>query len=366
MNFDDLTGLADAVLYEGYALYPYRQSSLKNRVRFTTGGVYPPAYSRSQTGADACSVQIECLLKPGPGCRLAVRLRYLELGQATATGWQETQERALDFAVDLPLETVRHGFELGRQRGTLEFSVQPLSDGFSRLRVVLENTSQSPLLEREAALAHTLLGAHLLLGLENGAFVSLLEPPAALAQAAEGCTQRGLYPVLAGRRGSQDRVLASPIILYDYPETAGQSPGDLFDATEIDEILSLRILTMTDAEKDEARRSDARVRALLERTEALAPDAFARLHGVMRGALRAAFQPGDRVVLRPSRRADVFDLALTGRVATVRSIEQDFEDRVYLSVTIDGDPGEDLGIAGLPGHRFFFHPDEVEPVERAP
>jgi hypothetical protein len=71
---------------------------------------------------------------------------------------------------------------------------------------------------------------------------------------------------------------------------------------------------------------------------------------------------GDRVRLRPRGRADILDLALAGRTATVESIEQDFEGRVYLAVTVDDDPGKDLGTLRQPGHRFFFQPEEVEPL----
>ena len=80
---------------------------------------------------------------------------------------------------------------------------------------------------------------------------------------------------------------ASPIILYDYPQIAPESAGDLFDGTEIDEILALRILTMTDAEKLEVRNGDDRARRILERTEMLPPEHFQKLHGALRG-LRAS------------------------------------------------------------------------------
>jgi hypothetical protein len=88
---------------------------------------------------------------------------------------------------------------------------------------------------------------------------------------------------MVGETGGRDTMLASPIILYDYPELAPESPGDLFDATEIDEILTLRILTMTDDEKREMRGTDPRADALLARTEALAREELMRLHGTMRG-----------------------------------------------------------------------------------
>jgi hypothetical protein len=80
-------------------------------------------------------------------------------------------------------------------------------------------------------------------------------------------------------------------------------------------------------------------------------------------------RPGDRVRLLPRRGGDIFDLALQDKIATIAAIEQDYENRIHLAVTIDDDPGRDLGAAGKPGHRFFFSPDEVEvvgPAEDAP
>ena len=76
----------------------------------------------------------------------------------------------------------------------------------------------------------------------------------------------------------------------------------------------------------------------------------------------AEIRQGDRVRLRPRGRADILDLALAGRTATVEAIEQDYEGRVYLAVTVDDDPGKDLGALRQPGHRFFFTPEEVEPL----
>lgn len=75
---------------------------------------------------------------------------------------------------------------------------------------------------------------------------------------------------------------------------------------------------------------------------------------------------GDRVRLRPQQRADAVDLLLAGRTAIVVSFESDFEGRQYLAVTVDDDPGRDLGPAGWPGHRFFFRPDELEPLPSQP
>ena len=180
-------------------------------------------------------------------------------------------------------------------------------------------------------------------------------------------------------------MLASPIILYDYPQVAPESPGDFFDGTEIDEMLTLRILTLTDDEKRAMAAVDERARALLERTESLAREQMLRLHGTIRTPEEEArmdswdpeadrrrlecvhvgpceIRQGDRVRLRPRGRADILDLALAGKTAIVEAIEQDYDGRVYLAVLVDDDPGKDLGALRQPGHRFFFQPEEVEAI----
>jgi hydrogenase maturation protease len=136
---------------------------------------------------------------------------------------------------------------------------------------------------RDQALARSLVSAHTILEVRGGEFVSLIDPPQACRDCAAGCKNIGTWPILVGEAGQRDTVLSSPIILYDYPEIAPESPGDLFDGAEIDEILSLRIMTMTDDEKQEMRGSDERTRKILERTETLPEEQFKKLHGALRG-----------------------------------------------------------------------------------
>jgi hypothetical protein len=209
---------------------------------------------------------------------------------------------------------------------------------------------------REDEALRTLASAHVVLHV-RGEFVSLTDPPDELRHHSDGCRNEGVWPVLVGAPGSRDTVLASPIIMPDYPQVAPESPGDFFDGTEIDEMLALRVLTLTDAEKREMA-ADGRARAILERVETLAPESLAGLHGAIRTPGRPA--PGDRVRLRPRGRADAFDLVLAGKTATVVSVEEDFEGAVYFTVAVDDDPGQDFAAVGQPGHRFFFRPDEVE------
>jgi hypothetical protein len=158
-------------------------------------------------------------------------------------------------------------------------------------------------------------------------------------------------------------MLASPITLYDFPVVAPESPGDFYDATEMDEMLALRVRTMTDSEKAEARFTDPRARQIIERSEGLPEAELLGLHGTWREPWVAEWpRPGDRVRICPKPGRDVLDLALAGELATVVSLEQDAEGRKYCTVTIDADPGRDLGLLGQPGHRFFF---ELEELERA-
>jgi hypothetical protein len=272
--------------------------------------------------------------------------------------------------------------------GTIGISAESVATDVWRLTVRVENLTPLPAAEREnreQAQRRALASTHTIFAVRDGAFVSLLDPPDDLREAAAQCDNQGTWPVLAGEEGTTDNLLSSPIILYDYPQIAPESPGDLFDSTEIDEILILRILAMTDDEKREMAAGDERARALLERTEALTPAELCKLHGVMRNprataaaprdpwAAREANSPpaahatnaarlnvGDRVRLQPKAGGDIMDIALKDKVAIVEAIETDFEDRVHVAVTLIDDPGRDLGLGRYPGHRFFFSPDEVE------
>ncbi|HTW95046.1 MAG TPA: hypothetical protein VMD30_09650 [Tepidisphaeraceae bacterium] len=399
--------LARALLYEGYILYPYRPS-VKNRQRWTFGGLYPRSWSELQSGTDAWMMQTECLVE---GERAAVKasIRFLHLMDRTvidADGrevpvlesggkryepWQEAVERHFDlgeiaiadllnaprqqsvfFTGGQTIEMVGAGRIVRRQweiRGEAEMSATRIDDQLTRLTLRVLNGADFPEVsgeDRDGALMRTLISTHAILQVRDGQFVSLLEPPEKWEAEAKACRNIGVWPVLVGPAPQRDTMLASPIILYDYPQLAPESPGDLFDSTEIDEILTLRILTLTDEEKRCAAAVDERARQLLERTHSLAENQLSRLHGTLRSVEapgEEAFKIGDRVVLHPLGRADAFDILLDGKNATIVAIEQDREDRIHVAVTIDDDPGSDLGLSGQPGHRFFFGVEEIEHLE---
>jgi hypothetical protein len=325
VNVKLIEEIANAVLYEGYMLYPYRPSSVKNRQRWNFGVVYPRNYSEAQRGTDPWFTRTECLVKGNVQTRITVKVRFLQAISRTVLGaqdsqpqqlqtWQEAAERYavvetpnLDEPVNTPVIRV---IELpsnkivesisgtdGRITGQIVRNQEPIlarmtlsaslvdADLYKiRLEVANEGSVADPCIaSRDCALMRSLLSAHSILNVEGGEFVSLLDAPEELKEFVAQCKNVGTWPVLVGQGGQRDAMLSSPIILYDYPEIAPESPGDLFDGTEIDEILALRILTLTEDEKREMRGGDARARQILERTEALPEEQFLKLHGVLRG-----------------------------------------------------------------------------------
>ena len=274
-----------------------------------------------------------------------------------------------------------------------------------KLQVRVENRTDlgSVPQRREDALPTSLIAAHTIITVDGGKFLSMTDPPEWARPAVAECRNEGGWPVLADPDGLV--VLSSPIILYDHPELAEESAGELYDGTEIDEILTLRTLALSDDEKAEARATDPRAAALLDRVESMDPQVMARLHGTLRsphpaGPADPAAEPpvlteagetsvpwwdpdadasvspdtdsvtiggrpiarGSLVRLRPgARRADAQDMFLVGRIAEVQAVLYDVEDNPYLAVSLAGVADEDLRIAH--GRFLYFSTDEVEPYE---
>jgi hypothetical protein len=441
--------IADAVLFEGYLLYPYRADDAKNQVRWQFGVLEPPAFldiDPSEHSWLSCDLVLE-----GRDVGLTVEVRFLQVQPrtvATADGNGSTAVDALDVgdATYLPcdeavvverevrvfLEDLKEfsdvveinvagatetellhegGSLIGRLIRTrspltavLRIEAEPLRGpyGVRRLRLRLENrTAWVPSVDggpnRPSALRCALVAAHLLVSANNGAFVSQIDP----AEWAHGYVaeneQVGCFPVLAGPSGARDLVLASPIILYDHPRVAPESEAQFCDATEMDEMLTLRTLTLTDAEKRLVRGSDPKAAALVEHVDHLPPQLLERLHGVIRGMTgvpREVIPPheptldapwwdpgqdmsvdperdfvmidgvavgrGVSVRLRPGpRSADAQDMFLAGRPATVEAVLFDVDGNTHLAVALD----ELLDDGYNPHGRFlYFAPDEVEPT----
>jgi hypothetical protein len=285
---DPVRAIADAVLYEGYVLWPYRSSALKNQRRWTFGGVFPEAHSALHPD-DRCVMRAECLLEGGDPTRVEVTVRFLHVVRRDAQEgagydpWDEATERELGPGpIEIPAGRERDGAIVRSWEalaGAIDVQAEPVAPGVARMTVEVVNRTPWRGDDREQALRRTFCSTHAVLRTREGAFVSLTDPPEHLRAAAAACRNEGVWPVLAGEPGARDTVLASPIILEDHQRIAPESQGDLFDGGEIDQMLVLNILTLTDEEREAMRSADPRTREILERTEALTPEELMRLHG---------------------------------------------------------------------------------------
>jgi len=256
---DAVRRIADAVLYEGYLLWPYRRSALKNQRRWTFGGVYPRAHSEAHPD-DRWLMRTECLLEADP--EVDVRVRFLQVvGEAGV-------ER----------EAGPGPISVGGLEGSVDVGTELVAEELWRVTVEIANTTPFGG-TREEALKRTFCSAHTVLRAPRGSFVSLTDPPDELREAAAACRNEGTWPVLVE---DHHTLLSSPIILQDFPQVAPESPGDLFDGGEIDELLILNVLALTDDEKAEMRETDPRAREILERCEVLSGEQLLRLHGAWR------------------------------------------------------------------------------------
>jgi hypothetical protein len=441
--------VADAVLYEGYLLYPYRATSAKNQVRWQFGMLGPTGAAEAGVGEDT-SMSAEVVLESRPGATLDMYVRFLQVQSRivqrhTEDGWETVDELLVDgtrwipfheaVAREIPLlglrlDDIRHGCLLGlavpegeeteelvehrrlvgrlvRTRWALNGAVsvtcrQGVDDRLVVVGVrVVNRTLWAPgddagWTPRDVAARFSFVGTHLLMTAQQTRFVSLLDGPGWADADTSTCIQSRCWPVMVADDDGADAVLVSPIVLGDYPSIAPESAGDLFDATEIDEILTLRVMTMTEEEKAAARGTDPRAAAILARCDAMTDDAMQRLHGarrppdelpnmddvpvygddvpwwdegqdaraeperdvvVVRGARVAK---GSRVLLRPSRRADAQDLFLAGLTAIVSRVYFDVDGGTHLAVVLEDDPGYDL--YDTTGRFYYFGPEEIEPL----
>lgn len=284
---DRVRAVADAVLYEGHLLWPYRRPPSQNRRRWTIGGVHPRPYAE-RTG-DRWTVRAEFVLDAAPEADVEITLRFLQLvhrqvmdgdtpvdglhrGGETFTTWDEAREREitggritvrrmLTGPIRMPVavppgvedEEIGGGARLrrswGRVAGWVDASAVPAGDGAVRLRVDIVNGGDAA--EHEDANRAGMLCAHVVASARGGVFVSSADPPDRLAGAVAACRSDGLWPVLAGRPGDHDTVLAAPVVLYDWPQVAPDGPGDLRFGSEGDGLLFLSVLGLAGSERRE-------------------------------------------------------------------------------------------------------------------
>lgn len=464
--FDEVAAVADAVLFEGYLLYPYRASAAKNQLRWQWGVLAPAG---AESSGETTTNRTECLLEPrGSDAVVHLRVRFLQVQRRTvhdATGQQVAEldvdgTRHLTFDeglprhldVTLPVARLVDGATVpiavpgsqavqaltradGTAAGTVARDCLPLTGRIElratelpgpydvlRLRLDVHNDAEHlPDATRDEMLRTSLIGTHTMLAAAPGQFLSLTDPPEWARELAAGCENRHTWPVLAGPPQRSDLLLSSPIILDDHPQIAPESPTNLFDGLENDEILTLRTMVLTDEEKAQARATDPRSAEIIDAVEAMPPEILERLHGAIRTLRPAGASPqpghvgagdgspdqavpvfhtprgadgpdiappehvpwwdpgadagvdpetdsvlvdgtpvarGSAVLLRPGRGGDAQDRFLTGMRATVQAVLHDVDGATHVAVSIDDDPGVDMALAH--GRFRYFRPDELE------
>ena len=323
---DQVAAIARSVLYEGYILWPYRRTALKNQRRWTFGGVYPAAYTCAGHPDDACTMRTECLIEASEVVDLSISVRFLHLvdrrlskrddeyfvDALTVRGvdyvsWQEAVERAI--TLQLPDVDLHHGtrhrlpvaIEPGVAReplpddsgyiagwivrsweaiaASIDVRVAPLSSGVARISVEIRNHSAWGGGSRDVTQRRTLVATHTVLHTSAGRFISLTDPPQSLAEHVAGCRNVGTWPVLVGTPPAHDTMLSSPIILYDYPQVTPDSSGDGSDAAEIDPLVALNVLTRTEDEQQRVLEADSRTREIFGRCRAVSDGGLGRSVG---------------------------------------------------------------------------------------
>jgi hypothetical protein len=340
--------LVDSLLYEGYALYPYTPTATKNATPTPFGIVYPPAYADGRSTFSR--IELHCLLaQPG---KVDGEIRFLQ----SSGPRHEASERRVEF---------RPGATEGIFDG-LGVRVSLSVDG-PRVVLRVDNTSPVRPEGRAEALRHSLISTHVVLRAHGGSFVSPLE---------SGLASVNTYPVLASE--ADDVIVGAAIVLPDHPRLAPESLGSLFDATEIEEALMLHVKVLSDEERAAIDQGDATVRAMIERAESASSDEMLALHGRMslappepsagvrdpsRGEDEAtvdgiSYRRGGKVRITPGPDADLHARLLDGRRATIERIYTDLDGKLYLGVTVDDDPGQEL--LRETGRFLFFFTPEVE------
>jgi hypothetical protein len=244
MNLESVRKIADAVLYEGYILYPYRASSQKNQSRWQFGVIMAPGYAAAEESEISRTRAEVVLTQPGTA-EIGVLLRFLQVQRRTAEGaeWDEAVEREVELTADaaaLAGAGVTHPFTIegGEDREPdVVRRREPLAGAITvrtvevpgpwravRLQVLVENRTEAGTVprRREDALPTALVAAHTIITVTGGEFISMTDPPEWARPAVADCRNEGGWPVLADPDGGRQVVLSSPIILYDHPELASR------------------------------------------------------------------------------------------------------------------------------------------------
>ncbi|TFE67522.1 hypothetical protein [Methylacidiphilum caldifontis] len=415
MNLDQARQLARTLLYEGYILWPYHPKALKNNpsTRFQFGVLMPKSNEHSLHYETSSTFSYLFFIAPHTST-LEIWLRFLQLQKRIVeekrdgdylpveklffsnkwfVSWDEAIEHELFYSfsleqlknnqeifLEVPGKTQIEDYPFGRilrQTETLKAHIKlncTEKESITVFSIQLENTNQSrnasEAYSRELLLKRAFLSTHFIFKLQPGQFISQQDPPPFLQPLIHSFNfQGGLWPILL----SNNLVIASPIIIEDYPQIAPESQGDDFDSTEIEELLALSTLGLSTEEKELAEATDPKVQQIFKRWNESQLDSLVRLHGVIRKMRRIPENPlksitieqktlsiGQQVKLHPKGRADIADMFYKEKIALVEEIRQDEDGKIHIGVILVDDPASEL--LQWQGRFYYFSPEEIEPL----
>lgn len=277
----DIERICNALLYEGYALFPYRKNSLKNQKRFNFGVLSPKIWVEKQINEHYFQ-QIEILVIAEKDSEITFKTQFLKL--TADSEWQTANEKIIEGKFSLTKSKTIE-YKEDALFGKIKISSKKITENLFKIRFIFQNLSQilnPQKLSREEILSFSFVSTHTILGIENDKFLSQLEPPKEFAEYTKSLHNIGAFPVLIGDKCKQNSILASPIILYDFPEIAEKSFDNFFDGLEIDELMVLNLLALTDKEKRQIAETDERTRQILEKIESATPEDLLKLHANLR------------------------------------------------------------------------------------
>lgn len=278
---ENIEKICNALLYEGYALFPYRKNALKNQKRFNFGVLSPKCWAENQINEQFFQ-QTEILVLAENETKLSFKTRFLKL--SNESDWQTAVEKIIEaeFILDQS-QTIE--YKEDNLFGKIEISAEKLSKNLFKIRFIFENLTEIENfgeLSREEILQFSFVSAHTIFEVENGKFVSLLETPDEFIEQAKFLQNINVFPVLIGNKIKRNSVLASPIILYDFPEIAENSFDNFFDGLEIDELMILNLLALPDEEKRQIAETDEQTKKILAKIESATPEDLLKLHAYLR------------------------------------------------------------------------------------
>ena len=327
--------LTRTLLYEGYALYPYHRSAIKNQKPVPFGVIFPQLYSTYNPHAHSL-MQTQCIISGNKNINLKITVRFLHLvktglfensadqdintsdhlpladivvdGKSYHAGWQ-TIERTLSSGILLADQLIQNGKDMiiefdsmtesrnldnqngesiAKQvyattsiRGNVHINTVPIAGRENAFRITLTVTNATPVdnpmkISRDEVLSQSFLSTHALLETTNAKFISHQDPGEDWAPLIKACDNRNTWPILIDDEDTT--LLSSPIILSDHPQINPLSHGDLFDGTEIEEALLLHVSVLSDEEKQRISLGDEKLKAMLTKVSQVTPEELLRFH----------------------------------------------------------------------------------------